>query len=225
VRPELGRPADVQTAPSGIGSSVVEGLRTIRASRILLATVVGTALAMLGLGAVNVLFVPFLINTLHESAAWAGPIQAAQTASMILAGGLVATLAARMSSQRIVTVAMVAVAGLCFGLAAAPNVYALLVLLFLAGWFVTPLQAATSTILQTTAADAMRGRVFAAFQAATSTTSILSIAAAGILADVIGVREVIALAGVVVAVGAIVAAVLYATDRSARRVGGAVPVA
>jgi MFS family permease len=225
VSPELGRARGEHGAESGIGSSVGVGLRTIGASRVLLATVAGTALAMLGLGAVNVLFVPFLINTLHESAAWAGPIQAAQTASMILAGALVATLAARLSSQRIITIAMVAIAALCFGLAVAPNVQALLILLFLAGWFVTPLQAATSTILQTNAADHVRGRVLAAFQAATSTTTILSTAAAGILADVIGVREVVGLAGVVVGVGAVVAGVLYATDRSARRVSGPIAVA
>ena len=71
VDPTIGR---VAALPGGgvqprIGASVLEGLRLIGRSPTLLATIIGLAIAMLGLGAVNVLFVPFLINVLGESAA------------------------------------------------------------------------------------------------------------------------------------------------------------
>ena len=62
----------------------VASLRLIAGSPSLIATVVGLAIAMLGLGAVNILFVPFLINELGASAAWAGPLEAAQTISMVV---------------------------------------------------------------------------------------------------------------------------------------------
>ena len=34
---------------------------------------------MLGVGAINVLFIPFLVNDLGASPAWAGPLEGAQT--------------------------------------------------------------------------------------------------------------------------------------------------
>ena len=186
VDPTIGRIAAI---PAGgvqphIGASVVEGLRLIGRSPTLLATIIGLAIAMLGLGAVNVLFVPFLINVLGESAAWTGPLEAAQTLSMVLAGGIVGALAARMAAQSIVVGGLVGVGALIAALSVVPNVLGFLVVTFAVGWFVTPAQAATQTILQSSVGDAVRGRVLGAFNASMSTTSIASTAAAGIFAGV-----------------------------------------
>jgi hypothetical protein len=208
------------SARAGIGASVGEGLRAIAGSRTLVATVAGTAVAMLGLGGVNVLFVPFLVNVLQVSPVWAGPLEGAQTVSLVLAGGLVATIAARRSSTSIVSVSLAGVAAVVACLSIVPNVGWAFVVLFAVGWFVTPLQAATTTILQTSVADGMRGRVMAAFQASMSTTTILSTAAAGIFADVIGIRQVILVGAVVVAVGAVGATWLYAADKRLARGAG-----
>lgn len=214
VSRDAGRPeAAAAGGHPSITASVGVGLAAIRASRTLTATVVGVAGAMLGLGAVNVLFVPFLVNVLHESTIWAGPLEAAQTVSMILAGGLVATLAARLRPSTIITGAMFGVSAIVALFSIVPNVLALMVLLFAVGWFVTPLQAAATTLLQTSTADELRGRVLAAFQAATSTTTIISTAAAGVVADIIGVREVVAIGGGIVALGAVAAWLLFAADR------------
>jgi MFS transporter, DHA3 family, macrolide efflux protein len=214
VARSVGRPEPAGPDGHGsIGSSVGAGLRAIGHSRVLLGTVVGLGLAMLGLGAINVLFVPFLINELHETPVWAGPIEGAQTLSMILAGSLVAALATRLKPTSIITAALAGVAVVCGLLSIVPNVLGLMAVLFAVGWFVTPLQAAATTIMQSATADAMRGRVYAAFQAVMSTTTIASTAAAGILADVLSVRTVIALGGIVVAFGAVTAALLFAADR------------
>ena len=213
---DLGRPVGHETAQqAGIFSSVGEGLRAIAHSRTLVATLTGVAMAMLGLGGVNVLFVPFLVDELAVSPVWAGPLEGAQTLSMILAGGLVATLAGRFSPDRIVTFGMIGVAVVVGGLAIVPNLLGLFIVLFAVGWFVTPLQAASTTLLQTRTPDALRGRVLSAFQATTSTTTIVSTAAAGIVADVIGIRSVFALGAIVVAAGAVAAGLLYAADRRA----------
>lgn len=210
----LGMPEGLEgSARASIRASVGEGLRTIAGSRTLVATVAGTAVAMLGLGGVNVLFVPFLVNVLQVSPVWAGPLEGAQTLSLVLAGGLVATIAARRSPTSILSVSLAGVAAVVACLSIVPDVGWAFVVLFAVGWFVTPLQAATTTILQTSVADGMRGRVMAAFQASMSTTTILSTAAAGIFADVIGIRQVIIVGAVVVAVGAIGATWLYAADR------------
>jgi MFS family permease len=219
VDPALGR---VPAHPEGparqtVRSSAMEGLRIIGRSPTLVATVVGLAIAMLGLGAVNVLFVPFLIDVLHESAAWAGPLEAAQTISMVLASGLVAGLATRTSHQSIVVGSMVGIGAMIALLSAAPNAPVVLVIMFVVGWFVTPVQAATQTIIMTTTSDEVRGRVIGAFQASMSTTTIVSTAAAGILASVIGVRAVLLGGGLICLGAALLTATLFRSDRTARQ--------
>ncbi len=69
--------------------------------------------------------------------------------------------------------------------------------MFAVGWFVMPVQATTMTIVQQATSDGTRGRVAGALNAAIQTASIGSMAAAGILADVIGMRAVFALGGAV----------------------------
>ena len=216
VDPTIGRVAAI---PAGgvqphIGASVVEGLRLIGRSPTLLATIIGLAIAMLGLGAVNVLFVPFLINVLGESAAWTGPLEAAQTLSMVLAGGIVGALAARMAAQSIVVGSLVGVGALIAALSVVPNVLGLLVVTFAVGWFVTPAQAATQTILQSSVGDAVRGRVLGAFNASMSTTSIASTAAAGIFASIVGIRTVFLVAGGICLVAAAASWLLFRADRA-----------
>ena len=226
VDPALGRvPEHPAGAPrQGVRASADEGLRIIGRSPTLVATVVGLAIAMLGLGAVNVLFVPFLIDVLHESAAWAGPLEAAQTASMVLASGLVAGLATRTSHQSIVVGSLVGVGAMIALLSVAPGAPAVLVLMFVVGWFVTPLQAATQTIIMTTTSDDVRGRVIGAFQASMSTTTIASTAAAGILASIVGVRVVLLGGGLICLAAALLTAVLFRADRVAVKAAVAVPV-
>jgi MFS family permease len=226
VDPALGRVGEHPAgAPrEGVRASAVEGLRIIGRSPTLVATVVGLAIAMLGLGAVNVLFVPFLIDVLHESAAWAGPLEAAQTLSMVLASGLVAGLATRTSHQSIVVGSLVGVGAMIALLSVAPNAPVVLVIMFVVGWFVTPVQAATQTIIMTTTTDEVRGRVIGAFQASMSTTTIASTAAAGILASVIGVRAVLLGGGLVCLAAALLTFVLFRADRTARQVVAAGPL-
>jgi MFS transporter, DHA3 family, macrolide efflux protein len=53
---------------SGVLRSVVEGMRVVAGSRMLSGTLISAGVVMLGLGAVNVLFVPLLINELRVPA-------------------------------------------------------------------------------------------------------------------------------------------------------------
>jgi len=194
---------------TGIGSAVLEGLQVIRRSRPLVAALAGISVVMLGTGAINVLFIPFLVDDLGASPAWAGPLEAAQTVSMIIAGGLVATLALRVSVPRLFVGGIVGIAA-CVGLMSiAPAPSALLLIMFAVGLFVMPVQATTMTLVQQGTEDATRGRVAGALNAAIQTASIGSMAAAGILADVIGMRTVFAIGGAVALLGAAVAALLF----------------
>jgi MFS family permease len=212
VTREAGLPsarAAASAKASGIGAAVLEGLRVIGRSKPLVAALVGVSVTMLGVGAINVLFIPFLVTDLGASPAWAGLLEGAQTVSMVLAGGLIAALASRISIPRLFVGGIVGLAA-CVGLlAVAPGPWALFLIMFAVGWFVMPVQATTMTLVQRGTDDATRGRVAGSLNAAIQTASIGSMAAAGILADVIGIRTVFAVGGAVALLAAIVAALLF----------------
>ena len=192
-------------AAAGVGGALLVGLRTIARSRVLVTTIVTLAVSMLGLGAVNVLFVPFVVDILAVGPAWLGPVELAQSSSMILASGLIAILARRLSPSAIVTIGTAGVAVTIALAGTVSAIWQLLFLMFVVGWFIVPLQASIVTILQTSTPDAERGRVMAVLQAAMSAASVLSMGFAGIAGDIVGIREVFVLAGAITGVGAVVA--------------------
>jgi len=210
----LGTPVhEAHASAGGFASSVTAGLRVIAASPTLVATLLGLFVAMLGMGAINILFVPFLINVLHESPAWVGPVEGAQTLSMVLASALIGTLAARFSARSMVVGGLAGTGIVIIAFSQVPNVWVLFPLSFLVGWFVTPLNVAVSTIIQTTAADAVRGRVLGALEASMSTATIVSTAAAGVFGAALGIRTVVAIGGALCAAAAVVTWVLFWMDR------------
>ncbi len=178
-------------------------------SRILVGTMVGAGVTMLGLGAVNVLFVPLMVKTLEVPATWLGVVDIAQTASMILAAGTVAALATRLRPTTIVVVGLAGIAVVISLVAGVTAVWQVALLMFAVGWFVTPLEASLLTIVQTAAGDSHRGRVVSTLHAVMSAASVVSMALAGVFADLIGVRVAFLLAGIVVGIAALTAAVLF----------------
>ncbi len=164
---------------------------------------------MLGLGAVNVLFVPLIVNDLRVDATWMAGIELAQTAGMILAAGAVAFLARRLAPTTIITLGLAGI-GVCIGLMAGVSaVWQVIIVLFVVGWMVTPLQAMLQTIVQTTATDATRGRVVSLLQASLSTASVASMAIGGVLGDVIGIRSVFLAAAAIVLGAAVISLLLF----------------
>ena len=205
LMPPSGRSAGAM----GLRTSLGEGLRVVTGSRVLWVTMASLSLAMLGLGAINVLFVPLIVNVLHESPVWFGPLEGAQTLSMVLAAGLVGVLAARLRPTTIVVVGSLGV-GVIIGLVGTVSaVWQVMVLMFGVGWFVTPFQAAVVTILQSHSTDSTRGRVMSLLNASMSATSVVSMAAAGVLAASLGVSATFLLGGAVCVSAGVAALALY----------------
>ena len=205
-----GRPTgEGHVAGVGVFDSLREGLAIVAHSRILVGTMVGAGVTMLGLGAVNVLFIPLMIHELGVPATWLGVADIAQTASMILAAGTVAMLAARLRPTSLVVAGLAGIAVIIGLVGGVSSVWQVAVLMFAVGWFVTPLEASLMTIVQTTTGDSHRGRIAATLHAVMAAASVTSMGLAGVFADVIGVRLVFVLAGVVVGIAAIAAALLF----------------
>jgi hypothetical protein len=220
LSPELGRIAGAAGAAGGrVGASLLEGLAIVRGSRALSGSLIAAAVTMLGLGAVNVLFVPLLINDLEVAPTWMAGIEFAQVSAMLLAAGIVPLLARRFAPTTIISAGLAGIGigiGLMSGVSA---VWQVLAVLFLLGWMVTPLQAMLQTIVQTTATDATRGRVVALLQASMSTASVASMAVGGVLGDVLGIRAVYMAAAGIVLLAAGISVILF---RGVARVGGTV---
>lgn len=196
-------------APRGVLHSLMEGLSVVRHSRLLAGTLLGAATTMLGLGAVNVLFVPLLVDDLHVAPAWMAAIDGAQAAAMVLAATVVARLMARISAQTIITMALAGLAVFTLALAGVSSIWQVIALLFAAGWLVTPLQSAMATVVQTAVADSLRGRIVSLLSAAMSTANVASMALAGIFADLLTTRTVYVLSAGVCGAAALVAYLIF----------------
>lgn len=190
-------------------SQMLAGLRLIPRSNALLGTFIGVGIGMLGFGMVNILILPLIINDLKLPPTWFGAIDFAQVVSMILSSAIVGIIATRFKPTAIQSVCLFLL-GIIISLTAfSPNIFYLMGLIFLIGWLVTPLQAAATTILQTSVEAGMRGRIAAAFSTVSATASVLSAAFAGIFGDLLGVRNGLFLGGVLVIFAGIVTFAIF----------------
>ena len=114
---------------------------------------------------------------------------------MILAAGLTAAIASRLHPTRVIVVGLTGI-GVCVGLFGASTVvWQVALLLFIVGWFVTPLEASLATILQTAVEDEQRGRVASTMHhAVMASASVISMALAGVFGDIVGIRNAFFLA-------------------------------
>lgn len=187
------------------------GLRLILGSRLLVGVVTAGAVAMLGLGAVNVLLVPFVVRDIGASEAWFGALEAAQVAALVSAGALVAALGTRLHPTRLITGGALGLGASVTVLAVCHAPWQLMLVFFAAGWFVPPIQASAITLLQTTVPAELRARAQSAFATLVSGASVASMAFAGTAAAVSGVRAVFIGAGVIVASAGFAALLAFRT--------------
>ncbi len=211
--------------PRAIIGQLADGLKVIAGSRVLLGTLMALAVTMLGLGAVNILIVPLIVNDLRVPTTWFGAIQFAQTLSMVLSGGLVAVLAARIKPPHILSLSLILVGILTGLISLVDGVWPLLLLLFGVGWVITPLQASVSTIMQTSVDNRLLGRIGAALNTVMSTANLISMALAGAFGEIIGVRNVFVLAGLVTVGAGLAAAWVFRAAPAAPAVDAAEPSA
>jgi MFS family permease len=190
-----------------------EGLKYLFGQRTMIGVMTTFAVTMLGVGSVNVLIVPFLINHLKVPTEAMGFIEAAQVIGMVLGSVLVGVLAARLKANQII-VGGVMLVGVFIGLfGASPVIGFGLVALFFVGLFITPVQAAAATLLQALVPNEIRGRASSAMNTVITLASVISMGSAGILGDWLGVRQVFYLAGGITIFASLLAALLIRSPR------------
>jgi MFS family permease len=200
---------EVPGGTSAVFNQLKAGLSLVFSSKLLSGTVVAMGVSMLGLGAVNVLLVPFVVNDLQIPETWFAALEGSQTLSMVLSGALVAALAARFKPTNIVSVGLGLLGAAIGVISIASNVWGLMLIFFVLGWFLTPVQASLVTLIQTHVTDDVRGRASAALNTMMQASNVTSMALAGVMADWIGVRQVFFLCGSIVALSGIVSAWVF----------------
>jgi MFS transporter, DHA3 family, macrolide efflux protein len=187
------------------GMSFIAGSRTI-AGLLLVLTVVSLAT-----GAVNALFVPFLMNILQATAVQLGLVDSAQGIGMILGSVLTAAIAVRLRSSQIIAGGMFMASIIIIAIGLAPTYLVVLVLLFLVGLVVMPVEATIPAIMQKIVPLDKMGRVGGTMNTSQSFATLLSMGAAGVMADAIGLRAVYVVAGVI-GIGAALLAIRAISD-------------
>lgn len=198
-----------KTEKSRVWTEMKAGFRVMIGSRPLRAVMIALSVTMLGLGAVNVLFVPFLIDDLGVSEAFLGAVEASQVAGLVVSGTVVALLATRLRASTLVSAGLIGVGVFVGAVSGATAVWHIMVMLFFVGLSVGPVQAGASTLSQTLIEDSMRGRVGGALNTLVSGANIVSMGLAGLAAAAVGTRNVFLLSGAIVLLSGLLAFALF----------------
>lgn len=197
-----------------VSTELAAGFKVMVRSRPLRAVLVSLSVTMFGLGAVNVLFVPFLIDDLAVSAAFLGAVEASQVIGLVISGTFVAVLATRLRPSSLVSFGLLAVGVFIAAISGAQAVWHIMILLFFVGLSVGPVQAGANTLSQTLISDSMRGRVGGALNTLISAANVASMGLAGIAAATFGTRNVFLASGCLVFFAGILAYWLFRDMRS-----------
>ncbi len=196
------------------GRSVAEGKTTLRTmwdqlaegisytvrNNTILGIIVTVMVALLGVGAIEVLFVPYLQGEFGVGSEGLGIVQTAQGVGMLLGSALLGSLAARFRLTRIIAWS-VALLGITIAGAGMVDQFALIALaMFVAGLSLAPLNAATMTLMQITVSDDKLGRVSSVVDTIGTVSYLISMSGAAFLAEAVGIRTVFVAAGVVTAI-------------------------
>jgi MFS family permease len=174
-----------------------EGFGYMLRKRTVLAIIVTGMVALLGIGAIEVLFVPFLQGEFGVGPEGLGFAQTAQGIGMLVGSVLIGNLAARFRLTRTIawSVGVLGIAVVVCGLA---SHFALILLaLFIAGLGLAPLNAALSTLMQITVPDEKLGRVGSVVDTSVTLSYLISMSGAAFLADAFGMRTVFIASGII----------------------------
>ncbi len=167
-----------------------EGMDFTFASRTLVGLIVCMSVIMLGIGAITVVWVPYLQRTFGVGAAGLGVVDSAQGIGMALSGALLGLIASRFSKKTMVAAGTMVIGLSVVGMGMAPVFGFIVAMGFIMGVGLTPAQAGVMTMMQLAVPDLKRGRIGSALNAFSSAAMLVSMAFASMMGDAIGLRTV-----------------------------------
>ncbi len=174
------------------------GLTFLFTNRTTLGVVIMMTVSQLGIGAFIVVWVPFLQRYYGLGAEGVGLIDSVFGGGMVLGGLILGTLSRRVKKTILAPVAMLLMGLFALPIGYSPTFFILLLLNFLFGIVLVPVQSALTTLMQLAVPDAMRGRVSSGLNAMINTGGLISMAFASFFGELVGLRVLLALVGVVI---------------------------
>jgi MFS family permease len=200
-------------------------------------TMVGVLLCLsvvqLGIGAINVIWVPFMQRTFGMGPEGLGAVDMAQGLGMALGAVTLGFVAARFTKRKLAGWSIIFIGGMIALIGLSPpfslaNLWPgvginadlaqmsvgqrllhmpLLLLLYslLLGIALVPAQSALMTMMQLAVPDLKRGRVGSALNALTTAAGLLSMATAAVLGEIVQLRMIYAIAGLITSAAGVVA--------------------
>jgi len=167
-----------------------EGLVYLFTHRSTVGVLVCMTVAMLGVGAINVIWVPYLQRTFGIGAEGLGIVDAAQGAGMLVGGLLLGVIATRIPKSVLSGVGLLLI-GVLFALMGFSPLFSMIIVeSFVVGLAIVPVESALATIMQISVPDLKRGRVGSSMSAINTFGSLLSMAFASFFGEQIGLNNV-----------------------------------
>jgi MFS family permease len=201
--------AGVIAAVRQVGRELGVGLRAVFGSRViaLLAAVLG--ITMLGVGAINVLFLVFLkirYNLTPAELAWrVSIIDVVFSAGMIAASVVVGNFLSHIAPKWLLVVALSGAGISILATPFMPDYWLMVALMLLMGAFVGPINTGVSTLVQIVVPNEQLGRVGGGIGTVSEVASITSMSLAGVLGAALGIPTVFVLGGLLCVAGGLLA--------------------
>jgi MFS family permease len=188
---------EARAASGGTFQQLAEGLRIIRSERALACSMAVIGGTTLGVSAVLVLAVPYLMEVHGVRTELLGVMGISEIVGMLVGSGLMSLVASRLQPRLVIVVGVSIVGALLMALGAAPSIAWVMTGTFLLGAVAAPIDASAETLVQTLVPTDARGRVASATNTVFTLASLLSMVAAGLLGDRMGIRNVFYAAGAI----------------------------
>jgi MFS family permease len=212
---------------SAVWNELREGVIYLFGSRTMVGVLLCLAVVQLGLGAINVIWVPFMQRTFGLGPEGLGAVDTAQGMGMALGGVGLGVLAARVTKRKLAGWSIVFIGAMIALMGLAPSFslvnlipeisagavggemtvgqrllhmpLALLLYSLLLGVALVPAQSALMTMMQLAVPDLKRGRVGSALNALTTAAGLVSMAVVAASGEVVELRMVYVAAGAIIA--------------------------
>ena len=195
------RPGDQGAAQNTVRAVIAElraGLSYLFTNRTTAGVMMMLAVCQLGVGAFIVVWVPFVQRYFNLGAEGVGLIDSVFGGGMVLGGLLLGTMSRLARKTVLAPIATIAMGLLAMPMGYAPTYFIILVLNFLFGIALVPMQSILTTLMQLAVPDEKRGRVSSSLNAVVNTSGLISMGFASFFGEVIGLRNLLVLVGIII---------------------------
>jgi DHA3 family macrolide efflux protein-like MFS transporter len=183
---------------AAVWAEIRDGVVYLFGSRTMVGVLICLSVVQLGVGALQVVWVPYLERTFGVGAEGLGIVDSIQGAGMIVGGVAMGFLTARMSKTAMIAWGLGLIGPTLCGMGLAPAFGYVVVCSFALGVLLVPMQSALMTIMQLAVPDLMRGRVGSAQNALTMAAGMISMGGAAVFGELAGLRTVYLMCGLII---------------------------